>query len=217
MSERFTVGLTGGIGSGKTTIANMFADFGASIIDTDVIAHQLTQPDGIAIPVIREQFGDAYLTDDGAMDRARMRELVFADSGEKQKLENILHPLIRQETEKAASLATGLYLIFVVPLLIESTTWRNKVSRILVVDCEEQTQIHRVMTRNNLSAEQVRAIMRAQASRQQRQATADDLIFNDGDLSSVKAEVRALHEHYASLAKLSINNHHKIASSDNSR
>jgi dephospho-CoA kinase len=137
-------------------------------------------------------------------------------TSEKQKLENILHPLIRQETEKAASLATGLYLIFVVPLLVESTTWRNKVSRILVVDCEEQTQIHRVMARNNLSEEQVRAIMRAQASRQQRQEAADDLIFNDGDLSSVKAEVR-LHEHYASLAKLSLNNHHKIASSDNSR
>jgi len=212
MSGRFSVGLTGGIGSGKTTIANMFASFGASIIDTDVIAHQLTQPGGLAMPAIREQFGDKYLTDDGAMDRARMRELVFADNHQKQKLENILHPLIRQETEKAASLATGAYLIFVVPLLIESANWRNKVSRILVIDCEEQTQIQRVMTRNNLSEEQVRAIMRAQASRQQRQEAADDLIFNDGDLSLIRDQVRTLHESYESLAKsLTINHHKKVS------
>lgn len=217
MYARFTVGLTGGIGSGKTTIANMFADFGASIIDTDVIAHQLTQPDGVAIPAIREQFGAAYLTDDGAMDRVKMRELVFADNHQKQKLENILHPLIRQETEKAVSLATGSYLIFVVPLLIESTTWRNKVSRILVIDCEEQTQIQRVMARNNLNADQVRAIMRAQASRQQRQEAADDLIFNDGDLSLVKIQVRTLHQSYENLAKILMNNQQKIAPSDNSR
>lgn len=209
MTGRFSVGLTGGIGSGKTTIANMFAKFGASIIDTDVIAHQLTQPGGLAMPSIREQFGDKYLTDDSAMDRARMRELVFADNQQKQKLENILHPLIRQETEKAASLATGTYLIFVVPLLVESANWRNKVSRILVIDCEEQTQIRRVMVRNNLSEEQVRSIMRAQASRQQRQEAADDLIFNDGDLSLISDQVRVLHENYQSLAKSLINNHHK--------
>lgn len=209
MTGRFSVGLTGGIGSGKTTIANMFAKFGASIIDTDVIAHQLTQPGGLAMPSIREQFGDKYLTDDGAMDRTRMRELVFADNQQKQKLENILHPLIRQETEKAASLAIGAYLIFVVPLLVESANWRNKVSRILVIDCEEQTQIRRVMTRNNLSEEQVRSIMRAQASRQQRQEAADDLIFNDGDLSLISDQVRVLHENYQSLAKSLINNHHK--------
>lgn len=209
MTGRFSVGLTGGIGSGKTTIANMFAKFGASIIDTDVIAHQLTQPGGLAMPSIREQFGDKYLTDDGAMDRTRMRELVFADNQQKQKLENILHPLIRQETEKAASLATGTYLIFVVPLLVESANWRNKVSRILVIDCEEQTQIRRVMARNNLSEEQVRSIMRAQASRQQRQEAADDLIFNDGDLSLISDQVRVLHEKYQSVAKSLINNHHK--------
>ena len=129
-----------------------------------------------------------------------MRELIFSDTGAKQKLERILHPIIRQECEKAAVLATSAYVIFVVPLLVESGNWRQRVNRIAVVDCLEQTQISRVMTRNNLSREQVLAIMRAQVSREQRLAAADDIIVNEGDLSAAKKQVYELHQQWMNLA-----------------
>ncbi|MFZ6638832.1 dephospho-CoA kinase [Undibacterium sp. TC4M20W] len=197
----FSLGLTGGIGSGKTTIANMLGELGAALIDTDLIAHQLTTPGGLAIPAIRAQFGDAFITADGAMDRAGIRQLVFADTAQKLKLEAILHPLIRTETERAANEATGDYRIFVVPLLVESGNWKQRVDRILVVDCDEETQIKRVMSRNQLSREQVEAIMRNQASRQARLAAADDVIVNNGDLKNISEEVLRLHELYLRLAK----------------
>ncbi|MFZ6710739.1 dephospho-CoA kinase [Undibacterium sp. TC9W] len=200
----FSLGLTGGIGSGKTTIANMLGELGAALIDTDLIAHQLTVPGGLAIPAIRTQFGDAFIAADGAMDRAAIRQLVFADTAQKLKLEAILHPLIRTETERAANEATGDYRIFVVPLLVESGNWKQRVDRILVVDCDEETQIKRVMSRNQLSREQVEAIMRNQASRQARLAAADDVIVNNGDLKNISEEVLHLHELYLRLAKKSI-------------
>src|SRR4051812_21530226 len=140
-SRRFSIGLTGGIGSGKSTVADLFAARGAAVIDTDLIAHQLTAPRGPAIPELRTQFGAAFLTDQGAMDRAKMRAYVFDDPSAKARLEAILHPLIRSETERAAAQAHGVYLMFVVPLLVESGSWRGRVSRVLVVDCEEQTQV----------------------------------------------------------------------------
>jgi len=196
----YAIGLTGGIGSGKTTIANLFQEYGISVIDTDAIAHQLSAPNGLAIPAIRQEFSDAAIAPDGAMDRNWMRELIFSDTGAKQKLERILHPLIRQECEKAAVLATSAYVIFVVPLLVESGNWRQRVNRIAVVDCLEQTQISRVMTRNNLSREQVLAIMRAQVSREQRLAAADDIIVNEGDLSAAKKQVYELHQQWMNLA-----------------
>ncbi|GIZ50957.1 dephospho-CoA kinase [Noviherbaspirillum aridicola] len=199
-ARRFSIGLTGGIGSGKTTVADMFAARGASLVDTDLIAHQLTAPGGAAIAQIHAQFGASFLTAEGAMDRARMREYVFSEAGAKARLEAILHPLIRIETERAAQAATGAYLIFVVPLLVESRGWRERVSRVLVVDCAEQTQVRRVMSRSGLPEAQVRAIMAAQATREQRLAAADDVIDNDGDAQSLAPQVDRLHAHYLSLA-----------------
>jgi dephospho-CoA kinase len=200
LRRRFSIGLTGGIGSGKSTVADMFAARGAAIVDTDRIAHLLTVEGGVAIPEIRAQFGDAFLTDRGALDRARMRAQVFSDPVAKLRLESILHPLIRIETERAAAEAKGTYLVFVVPLLVESGTWKQRVSRVLLVDCDEQTQIRRVMSRNGLPEQQIRAIMATQASRQQRLAVADDVIVNDDNVLALEPQVARLHETYAVLA-----------------
>jgi dephospho-CoA kinase len=202
----FTLGLTGGIGSGKTTVANMFAELGASLIDTDLIAHQLTAPGGVAMPLIKQEFGSDFILESGAMDRSKMREHIFAHPEQKKRLEQILHPLIRAETEAAAKKASGDYPIFVVPLLVESGSWVQRVSRVLVIDCSEATQILRVMSRNGMTQEQVLAIMQAQASRQQRLQAADDVIINEGDLSPIREQVRLLHEKYLKLAKLSQTN-----------
>ena len=199
-NSRFSVGLTGGIGSGKTTVAELFAARGAAIIDTDLIAHQLTAPGGAAVPDIRAQFGHEFLKEDGAMNRAKMREHVFAEPSAKARLEAILHPLIRSESERAAREAQGLYLVFVIPLLVESGSWRQRVSQVLVVDCSEETQVKRVMSRSGLSEAQVKAIMAAQASRQERLGAADDVIDNDGDASALATQVDRLHALYASLA-----------------
>jgi dephospho-CoA kinase len=196
----FSVGLTGGIGCGKSTVADLFAARGAAVVDTDLIAHQLTAPGGVAIPAIRAQFGDAFIGVDGAMDRARMRAHVFADPQEKQKLEAILHPLIRQETEQAAAAAEGDYVMFVVPLLIESGNWKQRVSRVLVIDCPEQLQVERVMRRSQLSEAQVRAIMATQVSRGTRLASADDVIVNDSDVNALIPQVERLHAMYSALA-----------------
>ena len=198
--KRFSVGLTGGIGSGKTTVADMFGEHGASVIDTDHIAHQLTVAGGPAIAAIREQFGDHFLTTGGAMDRARMRDCVFSDMAAKARLEAILHPLIRVETERAAAQARGPYLLFVVPLLVESGNWRQRVSRVLVVDCPEQLQIDRVMQRSGLSDAQVRAIMATQSSRTARLAAADDVVLNDGSAAALAPQVNRLHTLYTELA-----------------
>lgn len=195
-SPRFSVGLTGGIGSGKTTVADMFAARGAAVIDTDQIAHQLTAPDGAAIPAIRSQFGAAFLAPNGSMNRTAMRAYVFAEPAARSRLEGILHPLIRIETERAAQRAKGEYLIFVVPLLVESGTWRERVARVLVVDCPEDLQVRRVMMRSGLSAEQAHAIMAAQASRRQRLDAADDVIMNDGDSLELVPQVDQLHRFY---------------------
>ena len=197
----FSVGLTGGIGCGKTTVADMFAALGASVIDTDAIAHALTAPHGAAMPALLAEFGDEFATPDGALDRARMRELVFADATARARLESILHPRIRDATAAAASIATGAYVMFVVPLLIESGTWRERVTRVLAIDCPEHVQIARVMARNGLTEPQVRAIMAAQATRAQRRAAADDIIVNDDGLDALRPQVLALHATYLQLAR----------------
>lgn len=199
--KRFTVGLTGGIGSGKSLVADMFAARGASIVDTDLLAHQLTAPQGKAIPAIVQQFGNEFLAPDGAMDRVRMREHVFAKPLEKKKLEAILHPLIRDEAEEAAENATGSYPMFVVPLLLESGRWKERVSRVLVVDCPEELQIQRVMQRNRFTEQQVRAIMAMQAGRQARLNAADDVIQNDADAAALASQVDRLHALYLSLTE----------------
>ncbi|MDQ9171307.1 dephospho-CoA kinase [Oxalobacteraceae bacterium R-40] len=200
-SKRFTVGLTGGIGSGKSFVADMFGARGASIIDTDILAHQLTAPQGKAIPAIVQQFGSEFLTPEGAMNRSKMREHVFANPAAKKKLEAILHPLIRECAEEAAKQASGSYPIFVVPLLVESGTWKERVSRVLVVDCPEELQIRRVMQRNRFSEQQVRSIMAMQATREARLAAADDVIVNDADIAALAPQVDRLHALYLSFAE----------------
>jgi dephospho-CoA kinase len=200
-ADAFSVGLTGGIGSGKTMVADMFAARGAAIIDTDHIARQLTAPGGIAIPAIRAQFGEAFLMADGAMNRVKMRETVFADPVAKRQLEFILHPLIRSETDRAVAQAQGVYLMFVVPLLVESGTWKQRTSRVLVVDSREQLQVERVMSRSGLTEVQVRAIMATQASRETRLAAADDVIVNDGEAMALVPQIERLHALYSSLAE----------------
>ncbi|NMM26390.1 MAG: dephospho-CoA kinase [Glaciimonas sp.] len=200
MRNRFSVGVTGGVGSGKSTVADLFAACGATIIDTDLIAHRLCAPDGAAIAAIRTQFGAAFIGADGAMDRAAMRDKVFSDRLAKQRLEAILHPLIRAETERAAQQAEGVYLMLVVPLLVESGNWARRVARVLVIDCPEALQIQRVMQRNGLSEAQVRAIMAHQVSRATRLAAADDVIVNDADASALASQVDRLHALYLSLA-----------------
>jgi len=199
----FTVGLTGGIGSGKSTVADMFAARGATIVDTDQIAHSLTAPHGPAMPAIVAAFGPEFADASGAMDRARMRSLVFADPGAKARLEAILHPMIRNASLAAAAAATGDYVMFAVPLLIESGTWRERVSRILAVDCPEQLQIARVMARNGLPEAQVRAIMAAQVSRDQRRAAADDIIVNDAGIDALAPQIERLHQLYLAFSKRS--------------
>jgi dephospho-CoA kinase len=198
--NRFSVGLTGGIGSGKSAVADLLAQQGAAIIDTDQIAHALTAPGGAAIRPIAEQFGDGFLTPEGALDRAAMRERVFSDAAAKRQLEAILHPLIRQQTRIEAERVPGSYLVFVVPLLVESGRWKDSVDRVLVVDCSEALQLERVMRRSQLSAEQVRAIMATQASREARLAAADDVIVNDQALDTLEQAVVALHQRYLALA-----------------
>ncbi|MFC5458448.1 dephospho-CoA kinase [Massilia niabensis] len=192
----FSVGLTGGIGCGKTTVADMFGALGATLVDTDAIAHALTAPHGAAMPAILAEFGVDFATPGGALDRAKMRELVFADPGARARLEAILHPRIRDATAAAAAIASGPYVIFVVPLLIESGTWAGRVTRVLAIDCSEETQIARVMARNNLLEPQVRAIMAAQVTRAERLAAADDVILNDDGVEALAPQVERLHAFY---------------------
>jgi len=196
----FSVGLTGGIGCGKSTVAELFAGLGATIVDTDAIAHSLTAPHGAAMPAILAEFGPDFATQEGALDRARMRSLVFSDAGARARLEAILHPRIRDATAAAAAIATGPYVIYAVPLLIESGAWRDRVARVLAVDCSEDTQVARVMQRSRLGADQVRAIMATQVTRAERLAAADDVIDNDDGLESLLPQVIRLHERYLALS-----------------
>lgn len=197
----FVVGLTGGIGSGKSTVADLFAAHGVPVVDTDLIAHHITAPRGVAMPQIAAEFGEAFVAPDGSLDRARMRALVFSDEGARKRLEGITHPLIRAETERQQREAQGPYVIVVVPLLVESGSWKTRVSRVLVVDCSVEAQISRVMGRNNFSREQVLAIIARQATREARLAAADDVIDNDNaPLDTLKTQVDAQHRVYLSLA-----------------
>lgn len=197
----FAVGLTGGIGSGKTTVADLFAAHGVAIVDTDVIAHRITAPGGAAMPLIAQAFGPQFVAPDGSLDRARMRALVFSDDAARARLEAITHPLIRAETEREREASAGPYVVIVVPLLVESGTWKSRVERVLVVDCSVETQIARVMRRNAFSREQVLAIIARQATRDERLAAADDVIVNDhAPLEQLTQQVQRLHERYLALA-----------------
>lgn len=195
------VGLTGGIGSGKTTVANHFAELGAALVDTDVIAYELTSATGEAIPAIRAAFGDVVLAADNSLDRAAMRQIAFSDPSARKRLEGILHPLIRSRSEALARAESGApYVLLVVPLLVESEAFRTRVDRILVVDCDETLQEARVMARSGLSRSEVRAIMATQVSRSERLAAADDVIVNNDDLPTLIANVLVLHHRYLALA-----------------
>lgn len=192
----FVVGLTGGIGSGKSRVADLFVELGAGLVDTDAIAHELTGPGGAAMPQLIAAFGREVADARGALDRAAMRQRVFAKPEERQRLESILHPLIRRLADERCRSASAPYVILAVPLLIESGGYRQRCNRILVVDCPEELQIARVMARNGLTADEVRAIIAAQATRQQRLAAADDIIANDSDMATLERQVMAMHEKY---------------------
>jgi len=191
------VGLTGGIGCGKSMVADMFAKSGAGIIDTDLIAHRLTQAEGAAIPAIRSEFGDEYIKDDGALDRDKMRGLIFSDVAAKKRLELILHPLILEQAKmQLQQLHTSPYIIIVVPLLPGSPAFQQLVQRVLVVDCTEENQVARVAKRSPMDEAVVRSVIAQQTPRAERLKLSDDLIHNDAGLDNLAAQVAALHERY---------------------
>ena len=200
-SPFWRIGLTGGIGSGKSTVAGMLAQLGAAVIDADAISRSVTAPGGRAIKPIAEQFGTDMIGPDGAMDRQAMRQRVFSDPAARQRLEAIIHPLVgtltREQTE--AAIARGARcLVFDVPLLVESgQRWRRQVDRVWVVDCETATQRERVIARSGLAAEEIERIIAQQASRAQRLACADLVVFNQGlSLAALQAQVHAMAHHF---------------------
>jgi dephospho-CoA kinase len=193
------VGLTGGIGCGKSTVSKLFADRGAGIIDTDVIAHQLTLSNGDAIPAIHEAFGSDYVGKNGALDRNKMRTLIFSDDAAKQRLESILHPLIlAQAKNEFQPLLNKPYVIITVPLLFTSPTFQQLVQRTLVVDCAEGQQVSRVMTRSKMTEMEVRKIIAQQTPCAERLKRADDVITNDSSIDHLTAQVDFLHKFYTS-------------------
>lgn len=198
--SQYVVGLTGGIGCGKSTVAELFVEHGAGLVDTDAIARELTLVDGAAMPMLQAEFGPEILAVDGALDRAAMRQLAFADPSARSRLENILHPLIRRISTERCQAAKTPYVILAVPLLVESGTYGERCDRIVVVDCPESLQIERVMARNGLSVDEVKAIMAAQATRQQRLAVADDVVVNDAGKTKIVGQVKTLHSNYLQLS-----------------
>ena len=193
------VGLTGGIASGKSTVADMFAELGVPVIDTDVIAREVVAPGMPALDEIRSRFGDEVFDDVGRLDRTALRKVIFENDRARTDLEAILHPLIGEETRRQSNEAGGTYQVIVVPLLVESSL-RDFVDRILVVDCDEETQIRRLLARDAESRSQARRILAAQASREERLAIADDVVDNSADLDSLRARVGELDVSFRSLA-----------------
>ena len=194
-----TVGLTGGIASGKSTVANMFADHGIAIVDTDLIARELVLPGTPALAELEALFGDAVLLADGSLDRGALREIVFADAAKREQLEGVLHPGIREESVRQAASADSPYCVIVVPLLVDSPM-REHMDRVLVVDCDEGVQMQRLLQRDAESEPQARRMIAAQASREDRLAIADDVIMNDGSVEETRRQVDSLHYRYLSLS-----------------
>ena len=197
----FVVGLTGGIGSGKSAAAAEFERLGADVVDTDEIAHELTARGGAALPEIERVFGAAVIGAAGALDRAKMRSLVFADPAAKKAREALLHPLIRAQSQRRIAAARGPYVVLVVPLLVESPDYRRRVDRVLVVDAPEELQVERVRARSGLAEAEVRAIIAAQVTRAERLAAADDVIENRGTIDALRQQVAAFHRKYLEYSK----------------
>ena len=196
----FVVGLTGGIGSGKSTVADLFAARGVVVVDADAIARELTAAGGGAMAALAAAFGPGVLAADGSLDRTAMRRLVLADKSRRQRLEAILHPLIRRLSDERCRAAASPYVILAVPLLVESGDYRRRCDRILVVDCDEECQVARVMARSGIAEAEVRGFMAAQATRAQRLAAANDIILNNDRRECLPAQVDALHALYAQLS-----------------
>ena len=194
------IGLTGGIGSGKSTVAALLVEAGALLVDTDAIARELTAPQGAALPALAAEFGADILRADGALDRERMRTQVFAEVAARRRLEAVLHPLIGAESDRRAAAAAGRPLVFDVPLLAESGRWRDRVDRVLVVDCSEDTQVRRVIARSGWDEATVRSVIAQQAPRALRRAVADAVIHNDElELDELATQVAALWAHWLPL------------------
>ena len=202
------LGLTGGIGSGKSTVARLLAELGAAVVDADAIARDLTAPDGPAMPLIAASFGADFMTSTGAMDRAKMRALAYLDATARQRLEAIIHPLVRHETEQQTLLAASRgarCIVFDIPLLVESTSWREQLDWILVVDCTPATQVSRVMARSGLTRTEVEKIIASQASRGERLRAADAVIFNDGlPLVALTREVNQISQRFGLSCELNL-------------
>jgi dephospho-CoA kinase len=197
---KFVVGLTGGIGSGKSAVSDVFAGLGAAIVDTDEISRSLTSAGGDAIPALREAFGASLVGADGALDRAAMRKLVFSDAAARAKLEAILHPAIRERANRALAEAKAPYAILVVPLLFEAGSYAGRVGRVLVVDCPEALQVERTRSRSGLAEAEVRAVMDTQWPRWRRLQSADDVVWNGGSREQTAAQSEILHVSYCERA-----------------
>ncbi len=198
-----TIGLTGGIGCGKSTIAQCFQKLGITVIDADAIAHELVTPDAPAFSAIFQHFGSCILNNDGTINRKKLREIIFADTQQRNWLENLLHPLILREINQRKKKADSPYCILMIPLLLEKNVYQD-IDRILVADATEQLQIKRVKQRDQLTTEQAKAIIATQISRQERLKFADDIIQNIGNLAKLHQQITALHQRYLQLAKVKV-------------
>lgn len=197
MTRRYRVGLTGGIACGKSTVANLFAALGVTIVDTDQLAREVVAPGSALLPKIAEHFGRDVLQQDGSLDRAWLRERVFANPAERQWLERLTHPAIRELTDARCESATGRYVIVAIPLLVE-TQGAGRFDRVLVVDCDPAVQLARLQARDGSTRAQAERMVAAQVSREQRLAAADDVIRNDGDIAVLRDQVEKLHRQYTS-------------------
>lgn len=195
----YIVALTGGIGSGKSTVADAFARFGVAIVDADIIARQIVEPGTPALDAIAAHFGNEMLLADGSLNRAALRQRIFSDADEKRWLNQLLHPQIQRETQRQLAKAQSCYVLWVVPLLVENGL-QDRADRVLVVDVDSETQLARTMARDGISRQQALNILSAQATREQRLAVADDIIDNSGSAQGIEPYVAALHQHYLELA-----------------
>jgi dephospho-CoA kinase len=200
MARAYRVGLTGGIACGKTTVANLFAALGATLVDTDLLAREVVAPGSPLLPKIAGHFGPQVLQKDGSLDRAWLRERVFANPAERQWLEGVTHPAIRELTDARCETATGPYVIVAIPLLVE-TRGAQRFDRVLVVDCDPKLQLARLQARDGMTRAQAERMLAAQVAREQRLAVADDVIRNDGDIANLRDQVEKLHLQYSASAK----------------